>query len=83
MLTCVRYQFCIDSQVRRAAEASADTAAERARADKLAEEVKMYAARLKESEKDVFKLERKVEEADKAFVSYQARPAAQRAALAR
>jgi len=43
----------------------------------------MYAARLKESEKDVFKLERKVEEADKAFVSYQARPAAQRAALAR
>lgn len=35
----------------------------------------MYAARLKESEKDVFKLERKVEEAEKAFVSYQARPA--------
>jgi hypothetical protein len=33
----------------------------------------MLSARLKESEKDVFKLERKLEEAEKAFVSYQVR----------
>ena len=31
----------------------------------------MLSARLKESEKDVFKLERKLEEAEKAFTSYQ------------
>ena len=31
----------------------------------------MLSALLKESEKDVFKLERKLEEAEKAFVSYQ------------
>lgn len=39
----------------------------------------MLAARLKESEKDVFKLERKVQEADSMFTSYQVRaPAALR-----
>ena len=40
----------------------------------------MLGDRLKESEKDVFKLERKLEEAEKAFTSYQARAVQKRGA---
>ncbi len=46
---------------------------ERAARAKAADEAKMLAARLREAEKDVFKLERQLEEREKAFVSYQAR----------
>ena len=59
--------------VRRAAEATTALEAERAARAKADDTVAMYLARLKEAEKDVFKLERQLEEREKAFVSYQAR----------
>ena len=59
--------------VRRAAEASLALSAERGARAKAAEEAVMFAARLKEAEKDVFKLERVVLEKESMFTSYQAR----------
>ena len=62
--------------VRRSAESATALEAERAASAKARDEAAMYAARLKEAEKDVFKLERAVEEREKAFISYQASRAA-------
>ena len=59
--------------MRRGAETALALEAEQAARAKEADTAKMYAARLKEAEKDVFKLERLVQEKEKAFASYQAR----------
>jgi hypothetical protein len=70
--------------VRRAAEATAAAEEQRAAAAKAADNAAMSAARLKEAEKDVFKLERQLEEREKAFISYQVRAVCARSrALAR
>jgi len=61
----------LNEAVRRSAEASLALEAERAARKKVEEERDMLRARLAEAEKDVFKLERLVQETERKLTSYQ------------
>lgn len=72
----------LEEAIRRAADLSLALQDEKAARKKVEDERDLYQARLKEAEKDVFKLERRVEETDKKLASYQVTAERQIALLA-